>query len=144
MTTSKAKIYIFFGKFFFHFSGFRPIRGCLRSKFFSKNVDFSLWGKQWIVLLKWTFFCILASLNCNFFCLQILAHCALHFQWSMIIFCYKSNPTYTTYTRQNYEWNKALLYKLSHYKLLNFKHSFWNIQERVLTQQEIYVLCTIT
>ena len=29
-------------------------------EFFSKNVDFSLWGKQCIVLTKWTFFYICA------------------------------------------------------------------------------------
>ena len=33
---------------------------------FSKNIDFSLWGKQCIFLPKWTFFCFLA--HCVYTC----------------------------------------------------------------------------
>ena len=53
--TSKKKVNVFWNFFF------TPslLRGSSTQFFFSKNIDFSLWGKHCIVLPKWTFFIIL-------------------------------------------------------------------------------------
>ena len=58
--TSKAKINVFLKNFFTP----DPPRGPSTQINF-KNVDFSLWGKQCIVLPKWTFF-------------RVLAHCVIY------------------------------------------------------------------
>ena len=52
--------------FFEIFSSLRVFFGDPPLIFFSKNIDFSLWGKHCIVLPKWTFFHILA--HCTVTC----------------------------------------------------------------------------
>ena len=50
LITSMTKINAIWNVFFTPGLGDPPI------EIFSKNVDLTLWGKQWIVLPKWTFF----------------------------------------------------------------------------------------
>ena len=50
--TSKSKINVFWN----FFSHRRPLQSSSVQFFFSKNIDFSLWDKQCILLRKWVFF----------------------------------------------------------------------------------------
>ena len=71
-STSKAETIVFW-YFFFTPS---PLRfGGPPLTIFSKNVDFCLWGKQCIVLPKWTFF-------------RVLAHCTMQVTKTSIIWTY--------------------------------------------------------
>ena len=95
---------------------------------FSKNVDFSLWGKQYIVLPKWIFF-------------RVLAHCVLYIYKKDLAYKFRlwSNHLVLTWVVVVASWEHTLevvlpigrkimrfLVRLTYMWLLGWAQTVWN------------------
>ena len=76
-------------------------------KFFSKNIDFSLWGKQCIGLSKWTFF-------------HVLVHCGVQTAAN------KLNPPKSDFLRYFWHILKIIEERFSKWLFLWLKKLFWS------------------